>query len=522
MKYQFSNILINTINHELTVDGKVIDIEPQTFDLLLYLIENQGKTVTRDQLIETVWKGRIVSDTTISSAVKVARKCIGDNGKAQKFIKTIHGRGFQFIHDVNVINATAQSQTQAAGSITKTMSEEADIPSHISLLILPFQIQPDIDCGEILVSSLVRDIENILTRISLLNISSESSRYTQQAIRPTGRQIYEDIGVMYLIDGSIRQYDSSIDVNVHLTDNISGFKIWSSNFRYQHNSSETTDSLINQMMLDIVAHVEPQLNRSIVQKITNSRAPRNSRSLYLEANGLLSIKGWREETFREAIELLEESSSLDPNFPLSPALQSLLLAFGLRVGLLDNREQDIKEALVAAAHALKLDSRDSTVLGFVGCAYCDINMLDRGLPLLKNAIKINPANGQAWAALGAAQLLQRDLGSALKNLEHGIQISPLDNRVAVWRSILAMTFLLNNQVDKATEHALTACEEDVNLYMPRVVLAGIRMKQKKVEQSHTALNEAYSVKPDLRESEIQGLVGQKLTNLLLEMNQTPA
>ncbi len=509
MEYLFSNIVIDTENFELRQNGAVISVEPQIFDLLLHFVSHPNQVFSRDDLMKSIWKEKVVSDATISSAIKVARKSISDNGNAQKFIKTIHGRGFQFIGNVK----TRQTEnSNFLGNEDKKTEGNVSFPE-ISLLILPFQLLSGLKEHNTLAMTVASDLERLLTRVSLLNISSESDYYAQMDIRPTARKIYEEIGVTYLVDGNFRYNGSMLLVNVQLSDNKSGFRIWSDEFSY---STQNLDDihLLNQLVIDIVANLEPQLNKSILQKITTSKAPNNSRSLYLHANGLLALKGWRAETFLEADKLLKESAQLDPNFPLAPALQSLLLAFGYRVGLLIDQKNFVEDVIQSANRALELDCLDSTILGFSGCAFCDIGMLDRGIPLLNNAIRINSGNGQAWVALGAAKLLDKDFEDGINKLEYGINISALDSRLSVWRSILAIAYL-KTDIEKSILQATIACEEDSYLYMPRVVLAGAKLFSSNTNGAKDTLEEAYRIKKDLSKEEVIGLLGKKLGHKLL-------
>lgn len=98
MKYEFDSIIVDLQRHEISRDGEPIAVEPQVFRLLVHLIENRDRVVSKDELVEEIWEGRFISDSAISSRIKSARKVLGDDGAAQKYIKTIHGHGFRFSH----------------------------------------------------------------------------------------------------------------------------------------------------------------------------------------------------------------------------------------------------------------------------------------------------------------------------------------------------------------------------------------------------------------------------------------
>jgi len=97
MIYRFGGYRIDTTRFELAHQGRALPVEPQVLELLIMLLDNRDRVVTRDELLDRIWKGRIVSDTTLSSRIKTARQVIGDDGRTQGYIRTIHGRGFRFV-----------------------------------------------------------------------------------------------------------------------------------------------------------------------------------------------------------------------------------------------------------------------------------------------------------------------------------------------------------------------------------------------------------------------------------------
>jgi pimeloyl-ACP methyl ester carboxylesterase len=111
MNYQFSDCLLDIEAHTLTRDGDVVEIEPQVFDLLHLLLRNAGFLVTRDQMIDEIWQGRIVSESTISARIAAARRSVGDNGKAQLIIQTVSRRGLKFVAELVEVQKVASNAT---------------------------------------------------------------------------------------------------------------------------------------------------------------------------------------------------------------------------------------------------------------------------------------------------------------------------------------------------------------------------------------------------------------------------
>ncbi len=101
MQVTFDNILIDTDKHELWKGDERISVEPQVFALISHLIKERHRVVSKDELIEVIWEGRFISDSAVSSRIKSARKALGDDGRTQQYIKTLHGTGFRFIATIN-------------------------------------------------------------------------------------------------------------------------------------------------------------------------------------------------------------------------------------------------------------------------------------------------------------------------------------------------------------------------------------------------------------------------------------
>jgi sulfatase modifying factor 1 len=118
MPYRIGAYLIDSDAYEIREDGRPMPVEPQVFDLLIMLIENRHRVVGKDEIIEQIWKGRVISDATLSSRIKSARQALGDDGSAQKLIRTIHGRGFRFVGDVEQHDPPVAAETDPSAAAT--------------------------------------------------------------------------------------------------------------------------------------------------------------------------------------------------------------------------------------------------------------------------------------------------------------------------------------------------------------------------------------------------------------------
>ena len=133
----FDNYRLNTDTYQLFQGDTLVAVEPQVFSVLHTLIENRHRVVSKDEMIERIWRGRIMSDAAISSRIKSARQAIGDDGTAQRLIKTVHGIGFRFVGEVNAFPSSPSIQTSGPTAEKDVYQTAGD--SRPSIIVLPFQ-----------------------------------------------------------------------------------------------------------------------------------------------------------------------------------------------------------------------------------------------------------------------------------------------------------------------------------------------------------------------------------------------
>ena len=515
MLYRFDNIELDTSRLSVKRDGIKISSEPRVFDLLVHLIENRNQILLKDQLLDSVWQGRIVADTTIATAVKEARKLIGDSGDKQRYIETIRGKGFRFNAPENF--SAIDAHTTEFGSVDRQRAaKKTQGFTEPSLLLLPFEISAQEKTMLPMLSKLELSLSRVLLRIPLLKQISVASFSQNDLTDLSARSAYERFDIRYLIKGIAVENQNTTSLNLQLIDNKSGFQLWSYSFNLRNQDQDERE-----VLSEIIAQLEPQLNQAIYQDLAANEGDKNANALYLQASGLLATKGWYESTFIEATNLLKASIKKNPDFALAYAYLSLLLAFGHRIGLMSDREKVKAESIEMGELAMELDPNDSIALGFVGCAYCDLKLTKRGMPLLEKALHINPDNAQAMVARGAVKLSIGSFEESIADLKKGVDLSPLDARLAVWQSLLSTALLAHGDIDGALTQASEASLRSHNAYMPFVALAAAQLVAKDLTSATSSLAEAFYIKPDLSEKQIAALIGSKLASELIKLDTNP-
>jgi adenylate cyclase len=318
--------------------------------------------------------------------------------------------------------------------------------------------------------------------------------------------------VRYLVEGSLRTVGPSLRLTVQLIEAETGNHVWAE--RFDRPEAEF-GALQDEVVQGIVARLEPELMRAEIETIKRRPiATLDAWAFYQQASGLLALKGWHRETFAEATGLLERALALDPGFALAHAYLALLLAVGHMFGLVEGQGDSGVRAVNEAEQAIGIDGRSSAVLGFAGCALCDLGELRRGIGILEQAIVNDASNAQAWVALGTALIRAGKARTGIQHLRHGMRISPLDNRASYWGTNLAYALFRLGDLEAAETEARLACRRDDRLYMARVVLGLIFARQGNLTDASAAIREAVRLRPDLCAEDMRGLVGRRGVEIL--------
>tara|TARA_R110002095_G_scaffold35178_2_gene33196 strand:- start:167 stop:1852 length:1686 start_codon:yes stop_codon:yes gene_type:complete len=382
------------------------------------------------------------------------------------------------------------------------------LPDKPSIAVLPLTCMSADPEHEYLADGLCEDLTTLLARVPDFFVIARNSSFSFKGRNLDIGEIGHALNVRYAVVGSLRPIGKLFRVTTQLIDTETGQHIWSKRFDHP---SDSIYELQDEITSAIVSNLLPELTRKEFERIQR-RPPSdfNAWTYYQKASGVLSVKGWREETFTEASELYRRSIALDEQFAPAYAGLSLLLALGHVVGYVSEPD----EALAAAEKALALDNGNSEVLGFVGCALTDIGFPNRGIEILEHALDLNPSNAQAMVALGTSFFFIGKNGTAVEYIRRGLELSPRDSRQAFWRGIFALALNSHGELEKGIEEAQNACRLDSSSQIPRVILASLLLRAGRQSEAASAMREARRIHPGLSLREVQGLVGQKSAGLL--------
>jgi adenylate cyclase len=395
---------------------------------------------------------------------------------------------------------------------TTPLPETPEPPSdQPSIAVLPFVCFSEEREFKYLTEAMTEDLTTMLARIPGFIVISRQSSFVYQGRSVDTRQIGRELGVRYIVEGSLRPAGQQLRVGAQLIDATTGAQLWADRFDGQ---AENVLELQDQIARAIASRIEPELVRAEIALIRRRRDGNpNAWSCFLEGAGVISLKGWSEETLTHATTLLRQATALDPDFALARARLALFLSLGARLGLLADAAAAVAEARAEAERAVTIDHDTSEVLGLAGCALAELGDVRRGSEILERAIENDPSNAQAWVALGTSLCLLENRDAGLEKLRRGMRLSPRDHRLGFWGTFYALALATHHRLTEAHEEARAACRRDPQFYFAPIVLALTAIGLGRKEEAITALREARRLRPRLSLEEIHIVVGRGSTLL---------
>ena len=310
MRYRFEEFAFDTDRRELHRGAEVVSITPQVFDLLEYLIRNRERVVSKDDLINAVWNGRIVSDAALTTRLNAVRAAIGDTGEEQRFIKTLPRKGFRFVGQV-------REAREVAGLNPGDAPESAlALPDKPSIAVLPFENM----CGdpeqEYFADGMVEEIITALSRFKWLFVIARNSSFTFKGKAVDIKEVGRRLGVRYVLEGSVRKASGKVRIAGQLLDAMTGAHIWADRFE-----RDLTDifALQDEVTVAVVSAIQPKLLQTEIAMATRRR-PENLTAYDFYLRALQQYYLSTREGLAEAIRLAHRALELDPRFGLVAAL----------------------------------------------------------------------------------------------------------------------------------------------------------------------------------------------------------
>ncbi len=232
MRWTFDGYLVDEKRAEIVGPEGLVHVERLPFRLLVHLISNSERVIAREELIDAIWGGRFVSEATISTAIKQARKAVGDDGSKQAAIKTVHGLGYRFVADLEEIPPAMRAdiaKSEGSNQLSRPPSDSAT--PQPGLTVVKFQMARMHESMEWLASALPSELLSTLSRLRWLQVISRGSSFQFDPGTLDPVDVGAKLGVRYILTGSIEASAQEILIRVELLAARDGCIIWSATFK---------------------------------------------------------------------------------------------------------------------------------------------------------------------------------------------------------------------------------------------------------------------------------------------------
>lgn len=462
--YSFGRFKIDLRASCLRYDDMAVPLRPKSFDVLLYLVRNHGRVVSKDELMDSVWANIAVTENSLVQCIKEIRQALQD--EQQQTVQTVAKRGYLFApavteHKDGAIPFETPASPAAAGVKAFSPSPRlawlvyatgatavlalaaglwfwtarpadkaqpasppaaADIasPNRLSIAVLPFAGGPDSGDDDYFSTGLAEDISTALGRFPELAVVTPNVVSRTRSAGGSDGDIGRQLKVRYLVDGNIRRSGERVRIAVRLNEVVSGVLLWSESYDAPGGS-----------ILAIQDDIALRVAGALAVKLTNleqsraaSKAAGSMEAYDLVLRGRDLLTRLNRTSHSEARKMFERAIALDSEYAAAYVGLGRVDLSAVALGWTANAEETLKRAELLARKAIAIDEFSPTAHALLGRAYARQGDYDRAIEVLKRAVALNPSNPEGHAALGDTQLWNGDTANAIASLETAVAIDP--------------------------------------------------------------------------------------------------
>ena len=520
MRYHFEEYEFDTDLRELYRGADAIQVAPQVFDLLDYLIRNRDRVVSKDDLINTVWNGRVVSDAALTTRLNVARNVLGDSGEKQRLIKTLPRKGFRFVGTVQELqrptdaalsaglgerslqniagparsNVAAEDGLASAAHNGGTMSISPAAP-RLSIVVLPFANFGGDPEQDYFVDGVTESLTTDLSRISGSFVIGRHTAFAYRDKAADLKKIGRELNVRYVLEGSVQRGGNRLRVNAQLVDAETGNHLWAERF-------EKPVADLFDMQDEIVSRLANMLNAKLIEveaRRAQFSTDHHGMDLYFQG-WASSNNGTTEEYIAQAQAFFDRALVLDPG-----NVESLVGLARVKAAIGANLMRDDWIAQFAAAEALITralshapnHAQAHSVLGFVQAF---TNRGVQGIAECERALALDHNLADAHAFIGLAKFLLGRGEETEAHIHEALRLSPRDNNAYRWFMIVGLAKLYLGADMEAVAWLRRSIETNRNHPVPHYYLAaalallGSLDEARAAAQAGLVLNPTFSIR----------------------------
>jgi TolB-like protein len=500
--FAFGDCVLDPDRRELTRGSEVVSISPKAFDLLVHLVRNRERVVSKDDLLQAVWEGRIVSESTLTSHINAVRKAIGDSGGEQRLIRTLARKGFRFVGDVQELQPSNDINSRNTGFAEPDEIRAAALvlPDKPSIAVLPFLNLSGDPEQEYFADGVVEDVISALSRIRWLFVIARNSSFTYKGRAVDVKQVGRELGVRYVLEGSLRKAANRVRITGQLVDATTAAHLWADRFE---GTLDDIFELQDQMTASVVGAIAPQLERAEIERA--KRKPTESLDAYdYYLRGRTKLNQGTREAIGEGLPLFYKAIELDPDFASAYAMGAWCHFWRKVNGWMTDRPNEIAEGTRLARRAVELGKDDAVALTRGGHALAHfVGDLDSSIALVDRALVLDPNLAAAWFLGGFLRAERGDPDQAIEFFARAMRFSPLDPEMFRMQAGMALAHLLAGRFESASSWAAKAYEDLPSFLMVVCVIAASHALAGRLDDAQRAIHHVRELDPTLRISNLK-------------------
>jgi TolB-like protein/DNA-binding winged helix-turn-helix (wHTH) protein len=483
-------------------DGEEVKLEPKVMQVLVSLAQQPGAVVSREALEATVWAGTVVGYDAISNCIIKLRKALGDDSRHPQYIETVSKKGYRLIANVSTQVTSAADPAHflerashsrfAPGSLIlggllliaavfiylnlvgtrtenpgneiarQTTAAETGIPA---LVVLPFTNLSEDPKQEYFSDGITDDLITALSRIKSVRVVSRQSAYHYKDKTVGLEKVAEDLGVDYVVEGSIQKLDDKIRINVQLSDTSNGHTLWAE--RFNGNSSsifETQDSIVQKLIEAMTLTLSSQENKYVMARSTDSFEAYDTFLVGQQASRMRSQEG-----YDTAVASYRKAIDLDPNYARAYGALAVMQTLGYRNRWTNLSLEDAKDrSLKLAERAVALDQSTPQIYWALGYVHLFRNEFDQAEAATEKAIALSPNYADGYGLLAFISNWRGKANAAETYIKKAIQLNPYHTFDYPWN--LGLSYYHQGRYDEAVSKLRDALNRNESVINPRLFL----------------------------------------------------
>jgi len=484
---RFGEFRLDPVRAELTRSGQPVSLRLKTYALLSLFAASPGRVLGKDELLAALWPNTVVTEGSLSQCVTELRAALREYGDS--LIRTVPRQGYRF--DAEVL-AEPEPATQMA----------QDRPS---IAVLPFQNLSGDSEQEYFADGVVEEIITALSRFRSLFVIARNSSFVYKGKAVDVKQVGRELGVRYVLEGSVRKYGNRVRISGQLIDASSGGHIWAD--RYE-GALEDIFALQDRITSSVVGAVLPKMEWAEIERAMRKPTGNlHAYDYYLRA--LASYRQFgRQGRMDEELKLFTRAIELDPEFGIAHAMAACCYAVRKITGCMTDPEKDVPEAARLAARAVELGAEDPFALGACGWVFAYVvGDLDRGCTLVDRALALNLNLANCWQWGGLIKLWLGEPEEAGARFVRAMRLGPLNPYLWISQAGAASAHFQAGRYDEASACAETALQNAPDHPAVLRIHAASNAFGGRLEQARKSIMRLLQRNPTLRVSNLKDVMG---------------